>query len=93
MIDLHCHVLPGVDDGPADWDGALEMMRMADRAGTTMLVATPHSHDFWRAEEAVRALRQGQEKGAFPMKIGPRCLRCPHYRGACPSDYGRAGVL
>lgn len=52
MIDLHCHVLPGVDDGPADWDAALDMMRMADRAGTTMLVATPHSHDFWRAEEA-----------------------------------------
>lgn len=51
MIDLHSHILPGVDDGPEDWDGALAMMALAEQAGTEILVATPHSHDFWRASE------------------------------------------
>ena len=56
-------------------------------------VAVPVRMNRAQAEAAVRALREGQEKGVYPMKIGPRCLRCPHYHGACPSDYGRAGVL
>lgn len=49
MIDLHSHILPGVDDGPGDWNGTLGMLRMAEEAGTTTIVATPHSHDYWRA--------------------------------------------
>ncbi len=48
MIDLHSHILPGVDDGPADWEGSLAMLRMAEAGGTTTIVATPHSHDYWR---------------------------------------------
>ncbi len=50
MIDLHCHILPDVDDGPADWDSALAMMGLAAEAGTKIIVATPHSHDHWRGE-------------------------------------------
>ena len=42
MIDLHCHVLPGVDDGPAGLADALAMCRMAANDGCTTLVATPH---------------------------------------------------
>ena len=41
-IDLHCHVIPGVDDGPQTLDDALEMVAMAARAGTVLMVATPH---------------------------------------------------
>ncbi|MBF0626220.1 MAG: capsular biosynthesis protein [Magnetococcales bacterium] len=41
-IDLHCHILPGVDDGPQDLDNALGMARMAVADGTGLLVATPH---------------------------------------------------
>lgn len=42
MIDLHCHILPGVDDGAQDRDTALEMARMAWSSGVTAMVATPH---------------------------------------------------
>ena len=42
MIDLHSHVLPGIDDGPETIEGSLELARAAAAAGTRVLVATPH---------------------------------------------------
>jgi protein-tyrosine phosphatase len=42
MIDLHCHVLPGIDDGPETIEGSLELARTAVAAGIDTLVATPH---------------------------------------------------
>ncbi len=45
MIDIHCHILPEVDDGPKSWDVAVEMCRMAAADGITHTVATPHAND------------------------------------------------
>ena len=42
MIDLHCHVLPGIDDGPETIEGSVELARTALAAGIDTLVATPH---------------------------------------------------
>jgi protein-tyrosine phosphatase len=42
MIDLHCHVLPGIDDGPATMRGSLALARAAHAAGVETIVATPH---------------------------------------------------
>ena len=42
MIDLHSHVLPGIDDGPAAIEGSLAFARAAVDAGITEIVATPH---------------------------------------------------
>jgi ATP-dependent exoDNAse (exonuclease V) beta subunit len=56
-------------------------------------VAVPVHTNRARVEGAIRHLREAQEKGVFPMNVGPRCLRCPHYRGSCPSDYGRPAVI
>lgn len=42
MIDIHCHILPGVDDGSAGMTESLNMARKAVEAGTTHLFATPH---------------------------------------------------
>jgi protein-tyrosine phosphatase len=42
VIDLHCHVLPGIDDGPETLEGSLELARAARAAGIDTLVATPH---------------------------------------------------
>ncbi len=42
MIDIHCHPLPGVDDGAKTADEAVEMCRMAASDGITHIVATPH---------------------------------------------------
>jgi protein-tyrosine phosphatase len=44
MIDIHCHLLPGVDDGAQSWDITLEMCRLAEEDGVTHIVATPHSN-------------------------------------------------
>jgi len=40
VIDIHCHLLPEVDDGPKSWDAAVEMCRMAAADGITHAVAT-----------------------------------------------------
>ncbi len=42
MIDIHTHILPNLDDGPDRIDESLELARVAYRAGTRTLVATPH---------------------------------------------------
>jgi protein-tyrosine phosphatase len=42
MIDLHCHILPGVDDGAKTIDDSVAMARMAAAAGTKVICATPH---------------------------------------------------
>jgi len=42
VIDLHCHLLPGVDDGPATMDESVDYALTAARAGTDRIVATPH---------------------------------------------------
>jgi protein-tyrosine phosphatase len=45
VIDIHCHILPEVDDGPKSWEIAVEMCRMAAADGITHTVATPHAND------------------------------------------------
>lgn len=42
VIDLHCHVLPGLDDGPATMDEALALLGAQEAAGVETVVATPH---------------------------------------------------
>jgi len=42
FVDIHCHFLPGIDDGAADWQVALEMAQMAVADGTKTIIATPH---------------------------------------------------
>lgn len=42
MIDIHAHIIPGIDDGPADIDEAQSLVQAAAAAGTTHIVATPH---------------------------------------------------
>jgi protein-tyrosine phosphatase len=44
MIDLHCHILPGVDDGPRSLEEALALARFCVHDGITDVVATPHCH-------------------------------------------------
>jgi protein-tyrosine phosphatase len=48
MLDLHCHILPGVDDGPVSLDESLAMARFCVRDGITHITATPHCHRYLR---------------------------------------------
>lgn len=46
MIDLHCHILPGLDDGALDVEDSLAMARQAEEDGIAVVCATPHiRHD------------------------------------------------
>ena len=63
MIDIHCHILPEVDDGAKSWDIAQEMCRMAAADGIEHIVATPHANERYpydreRLSEILERLRQ-----------------------------------
>lgn len=45
MLDLHCHILPGVDDGARNMQDSLRMLAAAHAAGVTAMVCTPHCRD------------------------------------------------
>lgn len=41
-IDIHCHIMPGVDDGSPDTETSMEMLRIASRNDITHMILTPH---------------------------------------------------
>lgn len=76
MVDIHSHILPGVDDGAEDMSEALEMARMAVRCGVTDLAATPHfrgdSFDPERlalVHRRFRRLKNALEQEKIPLKL------------------------
>jgi protein-tyrosine phosphatase len=48
VIDLHCHILAGIDDGPVTIEGSLQLARAASAAGIDTIVATPHVSERYR---------------------------------------------
>jgi len=52
MVDIHSHILPGVDDGARTLDQSLAMLDVAARHGTTDIVATPHANSEFRHDDA-----------------------------------------
>ena len=73
MIDLHAHVLPGIDDGPKSLDEAVAMVRMAYDDGTTVLVATPHQrHAQWANDDRALLERKLVELRAAAGERAPR---------------------
>ena len=76
MVDIHCHILPGVDDGACNMDEAIEMARMAYRSGVTDLVATPHftgnMEDLPRLEligESFRSMIEALREAKVPLRL------------------------
>jgi protein-tyrosine phosphatase len=74
VIDLHTHVLPGLDDGPETLEGSLELARAAVAAGTRTLVATPHINRAYdvdppRMLEAAQRLRDGLEREGIELEL------------------------
>ena len=79
MIDIHAHILPGIDDGAEDMYDTLEMARMAADSGVDKIIATPHCNipgmygNYFgreyidRYESVVRAVR----KEKIPIEILP----------------------
>ncbi len=62
VIDIHFHCLPGIDDGPADWAGAVDLCRAAAADGVKKIVATPHVlRDPWLNEDRIERERLIEE--------------------------------
>lgn len=65
ITDLHCHILPGVDDGSRDMDMTLKMLDMAYTQGVRRIIATPHYHMGYvqnEPEKLLKVLKEVQEK-------------------------------
>jgi protein-tyrosine phosphatase len=69
LIDIHSHVLPGLDDGARSLDESLAMLAMAAEAGTTDIVATPHAHPDYPFDAARVAVALDQLRAANPTSV------------------------
>jgi protein-tyrosine phosphatase len=61
MIDLHCHILPNVDDGPKDLAGSVEMAKQAVQQGIKTIIATPHHRNEKYENHGQTIFRQVEE--------------------------------
>lgn len=59
-VDIHCHILPGVDDGARDLEESKKMLQMAYDEGIRLIIATPHYHAH-RGHERPEVLRKKLE--------------------------------
>ncbi len=75
MIDIHCHILPAIDDGPATLAEALDMARLAVADGVETIFATPHiSPQGLQREEvlaATTALQEAVAAAGFDLRLLP----------------------
>jgi protein-tyrosine phosphatase len=77
MIDIHCHLLPGLDDGPQSWDQSLSMARMAWEDGIHAVIATPHQLGNYRSNTAsdirtrVSLMREHLSQAQIPLTVYP----------------------
>ncbi|PKG82535.1 capsule biosynthesis protein CapC [Colwellia sp. 75C3] len=75
MIDIHCHILPGIDDGAKDMAEALALINLAVEDGVKRIVVTPHLH-FGRfdnylsvIESSFLALQQAVDKEKIQVEL------------------------
>ena len=77
MIDIHCHILPGIDDGPQHLPETLKMAKKAVSQGITSIIATPHhkngqyDNDKEKILERVEELNDTLEQAGVPLTIFP----------------------
>ena len=74
FIDIHCHILPGMDDGAGDMEESLQMLRIARDDGIAGIVATPHImsgvYDNTRETIGDAISRLASETDLLPLYIG-----------------------
>ncbi len=75
--ELHFHLLPDVDDGPADLDEAVELARLAVADGTSVVTVTPHVRDLLRTgvlgelPGRVREVADALRRASVPLEVRP----------------------
>ncbi len=75
MIDIHHHLIFGLDDGPRDIEISLAMLEMARADGITHIVCTPHANHTWsyQPEENAARLAQIQQASSAGITLGLGC--------------------
>jgi protein-tyrosine phosphatase len=100
VLDLHAHVLPGLDDGPATVAESLEFARAAVADGISVLAATPHVREDYPTtpeamERALAVLRAAVAEAALPLEVrsgGEIALeRLPSLDADARARFGLAG--
>ncbi|MFZ0445437.1 MAG: CpsB/CapC family capsule biosynthesis tyrosine phosphatase [Bacillus sp. (in: firmicutes)] len=76
MVDIHCHILPGMDDGAQNIQDSIDMAKEAVRAGMTTIIATPHKNNQYNNEkrdilEKVSQLNKTLTDEGIPLTILP----------------------
>ncbi|MHB8470414.1 MAG: tyrosine-protein phosphatase [Gaiellaceae bacterium] len=76
MIDLHSHVLPGVDDGAETMAGSLDILRAAAEDGIAQIAATPHVREDWPTtpatmERLVAEVNAAARAAGIPVEVLP----------------------
>lgn len=74
MVDIHCHILPAIDDGPSTMGEALQMARIAAADGIRQVVATPHVSELPEPEfiqEAVARFNSALRGAGIPLEVVP----------------------
>ena len=74
MIDLHSHILPGLDDGAPDLDAAVEIARSMAADGVTVVCGTPHVRDDYPTsveamKEALARVREAVATARIPIQV------------------------
>lgn len=73
FIDIHSHVLHGLDDGARDFDDTCAMLQMAAAGGTTDIVATPHANSRYPFDPAAISARLNELQGRSPLRVHRGC--------------------
>ena len=97
MIDIHSHILPGLDDGSDTLEESVAMLRMAAAAGTTDIVASPHANQEYAFDPlAGGAEDRGTAGGCGRYSAHPLRLRFPpdagEYRGCACATRARYSI-
>lgn len=77
LVDIHCHILPSLDDGAKSYQEAIEMARIAWSDGITDIIATPHTRDGLHDQQAavvlesIQQLRLALEQENILVRIHP----------------------
>jgi protein-tyrosine phosphatase len=66
IIDIHTHILPGLDDGVRTLDASIEMAQKAEALGVTHIVATPHYNNMFKPD--LQAVKQKMEETRAGLK-------------------------
>jgi protein-tyrosine phosphatase len=70
VYDMHCHILPDVDDGPVNWDGCIALAKRLVEEGVTTVVATPHSYAYRRPYDAFQIMEITEQAQLRFQEIG-----------------------